>query len=265
MAELVDIEGSWKAGRDRAKAGILIPVEPEIGDVFRSEVLYDEAEDILTVLSLTGDETTVVASCNNLCLVTKDHTPLEPGDEENKYYLPGTGLILEVDLETGDRTELVSFGNAPYGPVLADAKLLIEHNSTDEDTGFQGFGDADPYNSLSITDPQGVVIVTVTALGGFRDFGLTELFFETSEPENAEVPIDDIVERLVEGTYTFTGDLVEDGSASLTTVFSHDIPAGPELISPQADAEGVDPTNTVISWSLVTSDLDDDEIIEKQC
>ena len=36
-------------------------------------------------------------------------TPLEPDVEENKYYLQGTGLIVEVDLENGDRVELVSF------------------------------------------------------------------------------------------------------------------------------------------------------------
>ena len=39
-------------------------------------------------------------------LVTKDWTSLEPGDEEQKHYAPGVGLILEV--EGGDRVELVS-------------------------------------------------------------------------------------------------------------------------------------------------------------
>ncbi len=41
--------------------------------------------------------------------MTRDFTPLEPGAEENKFYAPGTGLIVEVDLESGDRVELVSF------------------------------------------------------------------------------------------------------------------------------------------------------------
>ncbi|MGH8561092.1 MAG: hypothetical protein ACRES4_03945, partial [Nevskiales bacterium] len=40
-------------------------------------------------------------------------------------------------------------------PALEDAKLLIEHNFTDEDTGFQGFADGDPSNELSITGPDG--------------------------------------------------------------------------------------------------------------
>ena len=38
--ELVDIEGSWKAGREGSKAGMLIPFEPEPGDVIRQEVAY---------------------------------------------------------------------------------------------------------------------------------------------------------------------------------------------------------------------------------
>jgi hypothetical protein len=31
-------------------------------------------------------------------------------------------------------------------PALEKAKLLIEHNATDEDTGFQGFADGEPWN-----------------------------------------------------------------------------------------------------------------------
>ena len=33
---------------------------------------------------------------------------LEPGVEENKFYAPGVGVILEVDME-GNRVELVEF------------------------------------------------------------------------------------------------------------------------------------------------------------
>ena len=41
------------------------------------------------------------------CIVTRDLTALEPGVEERKYYAPGIGVFLEVDLETGDIVELV--------------------------------------------------------------------------------------------------------------------------------------------------------------
>ncbi len=145
-------------------------------------------------------------------------------------------------------------------PVLADAKLLIEHNSTDEDTGFQGFADGDPWNELSITGPDGVRIATVTPEGSLFDFGLTELFFETSEPANAEVPIDDVLGRLPEGTYTYAADLVDGDPDTRTATFTHDIPAGPELTSPEDDATGLDPNSIVVSWEPVSEDIDGDPV-----
>lgn len=139
---------------------------------------------------------------------------------------------------------------------LAVAKLLIEHNATDEDTGFQGFADGDPWNELVITGPGTNQILAVNPEGGLFDFGLTELFFETSEPPNDEVPIDSVLARLSEGTYTFTGDIVAVGESSVTTTFTHDIPAGPELLSPVDGAQGVDPGNVVVLWNAVTTDVD---------
>lgn len=111
-AELVDIDGSWKAGRDGAKAGILFPAIPQVGDVIRQEVAWGNAEDVVEILSLTGTESTGPASCNGTCLVTRDFTPLEPEANENKYYVPGIGLIVEINLESGERLELIEF-NTP--------------------------------------------------------------------------------------------------------------------------------------------------------
>lgn len=107
--ELVDTEGSWKAGRDGAKAGILLPFVPEVGDVIRQEVHWDEAEDVIEILATDATETSPAASCSGNCLRTYDFTPLDAEANENKYYLPGTGLIVEIDLETGERVELIEF------------------------------------------------------------------------------------------------------------------------------------------------------------
>ena len=109
VAELVDIDGSWKAGRDGAKAGILFPAIPDVGEVIRQEVAWGDAEDVIEILSLTGNESSPAASCDNNCLVTKDFTPLDPGVEENKYFVPGIGQIVEINLETGERVELIEF------------------------------------------------------------------------------------------------------------------------------------------------------------
>ncbi len=113
--ELVDIEGSWKAGRDGSEPGILLPFDPQVGDVSRQEVSYGEAEDAVEILSITADEAAPGGVCASNCLMTLDFTPLEPGVEENKYYVPGIGLIVEVDPDTGERVELELFtpGGAP--------------------------------------------------------------------------------------------------------------------------------------------------------
>ena len=108
---------------------------------------------------------------------------------------------------------------------------------------------------MTITGPDGVQIVVVNARGSFIDFGLTELFFETSEPLNAEVPIADVLARLPEGTYTFTAAIVDGQESSVTATFSHDIPAGPVLTSPEDGAEDVDADNVVVSWEAVTTDI----------
>lgn len=107
-AELVDIDGSWKAGRDGARPGIIMFANPQVGTTYRQEMALGEAEDAATILSIRGSESVPAASCTDNCVVTRDFTPLEPGVKERKYYAPGVGLILEIDDE-GNRTELIRF------------------------------------------------------------------------------------------------------------------------------------------------------------
>ena len=107
--ELVDIDGSWKAGRDGNEAGILLPFDPQPGTIFRQEFAQTDAEDVIEILAVDASEAAPGGACNGNCLQTRDFTPLEPETEENKYYVPGVGLIVEVDIETGDRVELAEF------------------------------------------------------------------------------------------------------------------------------------------------------------
>jgi len=107
--ELVDIDGSWKAGRDRAEPGILLPFEPVAGSVFRQEFAQTDAEDAIEILAIDATETAPGGSCSGTCLQTRDFTPLEPDASEHKFYAPGIGLIVELDPVSGDRVELISF------------------------------------------------------------------------------------------------------------------------------------------------------------
>lgn len=106
--ELVDLEGSWKAGEDGAKAGILMKGVPVVGDVYRQEFLLGEAEDMGEVLSTSEYAASVpAADCSAGCVVTRDFLPIEPDVNEHKFYAPGIGHILSIDMETGDREELI--------------------------------------------------------------------------------------------------------------------------------------------------------------
>ena len=107
-AELVDVEGSWKAGRDGAKPGILFRANPQVGDVYRQEMALGDAEDAAEVVDLAGTAESPVAACAGDCLVTREFTPIEPDSEELKYYAPGIGMILTTDPD-GNREELVAF------------------------------------------------------------------------------------------------------------------------------------------------------------
>ncbi|HBS25553.1 MAG TPA: hypothetical protein DD827_00235, partial [Gammaproteobacteria bacterium] len=108
--ELVQIDGSWKAGVDNAKPGLIVPFAPTVGQAYREEVLLGDAEDFAEILSLSANESiaSVEFSCANDCMQTNNTTAIEPDVEELKYYKPGVGLILE--LPPGEaRVELVEF------------------------------------------------------------------------------------------------------------------------------------------------------------
>jgi hypothetical protein len=108
---LVDLDGSWLAGNQGAKAGIIVRAAPVLKETMRQEFLLGEAEDLVTTLSLTANENSVAAGvkCDSKCLETQEFTPIEPGNIELKYYYPGVGKILIHKPASGKREELVSY------------------------------------------------------------------------------------------------------------------------------------------------------------
>jgi hypothetical protein len=92
--EVVSTAGSWKAGRDGARAGIVMKAHPRVGDTYRQEFAPGVAEDQATVLSRDAVVTVPYGSFRNV-LRTKDFTALEPGTVENKFYARGIGSVLE--------------------------------------------------------------------------------------------------------------------------------------------------------------------------
>jgi hypothetical protein len=130
---------------------------------------------------------------------------------------------------------------------LAAATLIIEVNGTDGDAGLQFFLDGEPWNSMTISDPRGKVVVDVEAEGRLKDWGLTELFSESNEPPFSEVPLAEFKARFPEGKYTFVGETIEGRRLVGTARLSHDIPAEPEITSP-ADGATVNRDGVVARW-----------------
>jgi hypothetical protein len=107
-AELTGV-GGFKAGEDGARPGIIMPADPQVGDAYRQEAVFGDAEDVAEVTSITGTETAPATSCTGDCVVTREFSALDLGDDQNKYYKSGVGLILSVLIDGGDRVELVEF------------------------------------------------------------------------------------------------------------------------------------------------------------
>jgi len=110
--EVVSTEGSWEAGVNGAKPGIVMhATQPEVAVPYRQEYYACEAEDMAEVVSLSQSVTVPYGHFDD-CLQTREFTPLEPDANEYKYYAPSVGLVLEVDIESGDRTELIEVTTA---------------------------------------------------------------------------------------------------------------------------------------------------------
>ncbi len=99
-------EGSWEAGVDGAKPGIIMEAHPKVGDTYRQEYYAGVAEDKADVLSLNRSVNVAYGSFDN-CLKTRDYSPLDPTLNEFKYYAPGVGQVLTREGE-GVRVELVN-------------------------------------------------------------------------------------------------------------------------------------------------------------
>jgi hypothetical protein len=118
--ELVKIDGSFKAGRDGDKPGVIFQASPKPGQTYLEEFSLGNAEDMTQILSTTykyGDhpeldrlvpQALAERFCSGDCVVTKNISLLEPGVVARKYYGRGVGFFLEISLDTGKVLQLVN-------------------------------------------------------------------------------------------------------------------------------------------------------------
>jgi hypothetical protein len=110
---LVTKEGSFAAGVDGARAGVIMPAHPRPGMRYRQEFYKGHAEDRGEVLS-TREMTETPAGRFKRALLTKDTSAIEPSVLEYKLYAPGVGPVLTLGVSGGaGREELVKRDRAP--------------------------------------------------------------------------------------------------------------------------------------------------------
>ncbi len=134
---------------------------------------------------------------------------------------------------------------------LKDARLKIELNTTAGDAGIQVFIDSDPWKSMDIYDPYGRRVFRSTTHGRFAKQGGTELFLESAEPNFSELTLAEFLKRFPEGKYQFQGKGLEGETFVGTATLTHNLAAGPELVSPLDGGALVDPNNAVMTWKPV--------------
>jgi hypothetical protein len=103
--KVVSTEGSWEAGKNGAKAGIIMLAHPQVGNKYRQEFLAGEAEDVARVVAKGLDIKVPYGSFHN-CLKTVEFTRLEPDVKEAKDFCPGVGFVRAHGIE-GPETSLV--------------------------------------------------------------------------------------------------------------------------------------------------------------
>lgn len=95
---IVSHDGSWRAGVHGAQAGLQMAGLVLLGSRYYQEVAPPVAADRAEVVS-TQEVVRTPAGTFRHCLQTVETTPLEPGEEESKWYAPGIGLIQDDTLQ----------------------------------------------------------------------------------------------------------------------------------------------------------------------
>ena len=123
--------GSWEAGISGALPGIIMEANPQVGDSYRQEYYPGEAEDMGTVIAVGLQIKGPYGEFTD-CIQIKDWTPLEPGNEEYKYYCPEVGaLAYETSIEDNEGVQLIDIKTASASISAAAKEEPREEIQTD--------------------------------------------------------------------------------------------------------------------------------------
>lgn len=150
----------------------------------------------------------------------------------NRFGIPRTLFISAIAAMTAMVAQPVVAQE--FGEVL----VRIEVNATDGDVGFHALLDAEAWRWLRLDDADGNKVFNAKPFSGARTQGMTEIFFESSEPvcvadeEEPDARVQTLAEFIAlfpEGEYVAHGRTLENDKLRDTTDFTYDIPAAPDV------------------------------------
>lgn len=159
-------------------------------------------------------------------------------------------LLIPVGMVTAESSPSPLAQAGPKPIRLDEATMIVEINATAGDAGLQIFLDGKAWRSMSVFSPDGRRIVDIRNRGRLKDYGLTELFSESSEPSFKVFPLRKFKALFPTGRYTFVGETIRGRRLVGKARLSHDFPGGPTIVSPPEGAT-VPRTNVVASWNPV--------------
>jgi hypothetical protein len=108
---------------------------------------------------------------------------------------------------------------------LEEAIVFFELNHTDGDLGIHALIDGEPWKKLVIEVPGGREELIIRLRGTLQNQGLTELFFESAEPDFDEMPPEEFFDRFPEGTYEVEALSLENEELEGESEVTHLLPA----------------------------------------
>jgi hypothetical protein len=96
-------DGTWRAGRDGAVRGVVMPAHPHPGQAYRQELLRGEAEDQAWIVQDSAVARTPVGTFRHV-VRSFEWSRLEPAVVSVKLYAPGVGIVSEHDVAGGEES-----------------------------------------------------------------------------------------------------------------------------------------------------------------
>jgi hypothetical protein len=134
--------------------------------------------------------------------------------------------LLVIPVALGILATALSARQGPETEPFEQAELFFELNDTDGDLGIHAAIDGGTWTSLDV-EGHGNLLRIVTK-GTLRTQGLTQLAFESAEPDFEELDPKDFFSRFPEGVYDIEGTAQEGGTFKSKVSLSHVMAAPPE-------------------------------------